>query len=154
MMNIDIEPMPALRLGTVRHVGAYSEISEAFARLHAVVARADPSRAEGAMIAVYYDDPETTVPARLRSDAAITLPAGRPLPEGLGELCLRAGRYAHATHVGPYSELARAWSELEHEWLPSSGEHVGPGQRYEIYRNTPETTEQEALRTDLYLPLT
>jgi AraC family transcriptional regulator len=39
------------------------------------------------------------------------------------------------------------------EWLPRSGERVGAGPSYEVYRNNPGNAPPEALRTDLFLPL-
>ena len=39
------------------------------------------------------------------------------------------------------------------DWLPRSGRRVGSGRSYEVYRNNPQDTAQEDLRTDLYLPL-
>ena len=39
-MNVEIKHMPALRVATVRHVGPYSRISEAFGRLGDIAGRA------------------------------------------------------------------------------------------------------------------
>lgn len=40
------------------------------------------------MIGVYHDEPETTSPNELHSDAAISVPQGVPLPDGRTELTL------------------------------------------------------------------
>ncbi len=153
-MNVAIEKMPELRVGAVRHIGPYMQINEAFATLHAVVQKAGvASTPDVALLGIYYDDPETTPASELRSDAGLTLPSGTPLPEGLEERMLPAGRYARTTHVGPYEQLGDVWSRLMGEWLPASGERVRNTPSYEIYRNTPETAPSEKLRTDLYIPL-
>jgi AraC family transcriptional regulator len=39
------------------------------------------------------------------------------------------------------------------EWLPQSGERVGNGVPFEVYRNDPAQVPAEQLRTDLFLPL-
>lgn len=39
------------------------------------------------------------------------------------------------------------------EWLPQSGRRVGAGVSFEIYRNTPMDTPEDALITELYVPL-
>jgi AraC family transcriptional regulator len=152
-MNVMIEDMPELRVATVHHVGPYNRISEAFERLHEIALRGGLHR-EGAMaLAIYYDDPETTPAEQLQSDAGVTVQRGVALPDGVGEKTLPAGKYARTTHLGPYSTLGDTWAHFMGEWLPSSGERVGSGSTYEVYRNTPANAAPEDLRTDLYLPL-
>jgi AraC family transcriptional regulator len=153
-MNVTIEDMPERRVATVHHVGPYSRISEAFGRLGAIVGPAGLLRfPEAAMMAIYYDDPETTPPEQLQSDAGIAVPEGVPLPAGIAEKRLPAGRYARTTHVGPYTQLGDAWTRLMGEWLPKSGHRVGTASSYEVYRNTPMDVAPHELRTDLYLPI-
>jgi AraC family transcriptional regulator len=153
-MNITIENMPELRVATVHHVGPYQRISEAFQRLGDVAGPGGLMRSgDAAMLAIYYDDPETTPVDKLQSDAGVTVPEGVTLPQGLVEKRLPAGRYAKTTHVGPYTRLADTWSRLMGEWLPKSGHRVGDGSSYEVYRNTPENAAPNELRTDLYLPI-
>ena len=153
-MNVTIENMPERRVATVHHVGPYNRISDAFQRLGAIAGPAGLLQLpDAAMLAIYYDDPETTPAAELQSDAGITVPNGVSLPEGLVEKRLPAGRYARATHLGPYTKLGDAWSRLMGEWLPRSGNRVGDGSSYEVYRNTPMNAAPDELRTDLYLPL-
>lgn len=153
-MNVTIENMPALRVAAVHHVGPYERISEAFQRLGTITGRAGLRRfPETVMLAIYHDDPETTPPDQLQSDAGLTVPEGVALPEGLTEKRLPAGRYARTTHVGPYTQLGDAWSRFMGQWLPQSGHRVGAGSSYEVYRNDPTNTPPDELRTDLYLPL-
>lgn len=154
-MDVAIKEMPAFRLGAVRHIGSYQQISEAFQRLDTIVASADLApNAQTAMLAVYYDDPESTPAEQLRSDAALSLPDDVELPAGLSEVRLQAGTYAMTTHVGPYQGLGDTWARLMGEWLPKSGYRVADGAlSYERYRNTPQTAAPHELRTELYLPL-
>ena len=153
-MNVTIENMPELRVATVHHVGPYQRISEAFQRLGALAGQGGLlGSPEMAMLAIYYDDPETTPADQLQSDAAVTVPEGVPLPQGLVEKRLPAGRYAKTTHVGPYTRLADTWSRFMGEWLPKSGHRVGEGSSFEVYRNTPENAAPSDLLTDLYLPI-
>jgi AraC family transcriptional regulator len=152
-MNVTIEDMPELRVATVHHLGPYNRIFAAFGRLHEIAVRAGLHR-EGAMaLAIYHDDPETTPAEQLQSDAGITVPRGSPLPGGVGETTLPAGKYARTTHLGPYSTLGDTWARFMGEWLPSSGKRVGSGSSYEVYRNNPSNAAPEELRTDLYLPI-
>jgi len=153
-MNVEIKEMPELRVATVRHIGPYPRISEAFGKLGAIAGPAGLyAYPEAAMIAVYYDDPDTTLPEELRSDAGISVPERQALPDGLGEARIRAGRYACMTHRGSYKKLGDAWSRLMGEWLPRSGERVGEGVSFEVYRNHPGNAEEAELKTELFVPL-
>jgi AraC family transcriptional regulator len=152
-MNVAIKEMPELRVATVRHIGPYNQIPKAFERLGAVAGPAGLIRQYGTMIAIYHDDPETTPLDRLRSDAALIVAEGARLPEGLVEQHIPAGRYAMTVYVGPYEQLGDMWARLLGEWVPASGNRIGDGVSYEIYRNTPADTPKQELRTELYVPL-
>jgi AraC family transcriptional regulator len=155
IMEVTIETMPELRVATVHHVGPYARISEAFQRLGDLVGPAGLLQLGEApmMIAIYYDDPEITPADQLRADAGIAVPEGVRLPQGLEEKRLPKGRYAKTTHVGPYAQLGDTWVRFMGEWLPKSGNRVGEGSSYEVYRNTPNNAAPGELRTDLYLPI-
>ena len=153
-MDVTIETLPARRLATVRHLGPYSEIAEAFHRLGTIAAeRGLYAHVDARMLALYHDDPESTPPAELRSDAALVVRDGVELPAGLCEVTLPAGRYARASHRGAYSGLGDAWARLMGAWLPRSGFRVGAGLSYEVYVTDPRTTATEELVTDLCVPL-
>jgi len=153
-MDVQIKTMPEQRVGTVRHVGPYSEIGEAFGRLGDIAGKAGLfSRPEAAMIALYYDDPQSTPPDQLRSDAGVVVAPDVALPEGLGEQRIAAGDYASTTHVGPYEQLGDTWARFMGEWLPASGRRIGDGVSYEVYHNTPMDTPKEQLRTEIRIPL-
>lgn len=152
-MNAEITNRPELRAAALRHVGPYNTISEAFGRLGELAGRAGLFGPDAAMIAVYHDDPETTPADKLRSDAALTISPTAKVPDGLTEIRIPAGRYARATHKGPYAGLGDAWAKLMGEWLPKSGERLGDGVSYELYRNNPGNAQPNELLTDLYIPL-
>jgi len=153
-MEVEIKQMPELRVGTVHHAGPYNQIPEAFGRLNAIAQRAGLFRhPDAAMIAIYYDDPETTPQDQLRSDAAVTLPKDASLPEGLDDQRIEGGRYARTEHVGPYEKLGDTWARFLGEWLPASGNRIGTGSMYEIYRNDPTKVPPSELRTELYISL-
>ncbi len=141
-------------MGSIRHIGPYNQIPQAFERLGAIAGPAglffDP---QAAMLAIYYDDPETTPQDRLRSDAAISVSEHTALPPELAEQRIVAGTYARTVHRGPYDTLGDTWARFMGEWLPASGRRVGPGVSYEIYRNNPTNTPKEQLVTELYVPV-
>lgn len=153
-MKVEIKELREKRLAAVSHLGPYNQISEAFARLGAIVNdRRELFGPETEMLAVYHDDPETTPAAELRSEAGLVVPARVALPKGLVERHLPAGRYACTTHVGPYDRLGDVWARFMGEWLPRSGHRAADGPSFEIYRNTPENAAPNELETDLYMRL-
>jgi AraC family transcriptional regulator len=152
-MDVEIKQFPEMRAAAVRHVGPYNQVSQAFQRLSAVAGPAGLFQRPGAlMIAIYHDDPGTTPPEQLRSDAAVTLADGMPIPAGLTEQRIKGGRYACTFHVGPYEQLGDAWMRFFGEWLPASG-HRAAGTSYEVYLNTPADTPKEQLRTEMRLAI-
>jgi AraC family transcriptional regulator len=152
-MNVEIKALPALRVATLRHVGPYNRISEAFGRLGEIAGRAGLFQSKPTMLALYHDDPEVTPEPELRSDAAVVVAENALIPSGLSEQRIPAGRYAVTTHHGPYEQLGDAWSRFMGQWLPASGERLGPGISYEIYVNNPMEAPKDQLVTDLYIPL-
>ena len=151
-MNVEIARQPEHRVGTVRHIGPYIQISEAFARLGDLAAPLF-ERPGAMMVALFHDDPDTTPADQLRSDAGVVVGEGVPLPDGLTEQKIPAGEYASTIHVGPYEQLGDTWARFMGEWLPASGRRMGPGVSYEIYHNTPMDTPKDQLRTEIRIPL-
>jgi AraC family transcriptional regulator len=153
IMNVEKKQLPAMRVATLRHIGPYNRISEAFGRLGELAGRAGLFNGKPIMLALYHDDPETTPEAELRSDAAVVISEDAKIPAGLAEQRIPAGRYACTTHIGPYEQLGDAWSRFMGRWLPESGERMGEGVSFEIYVNNPMDVPKDQLRTELYLPL-
>lgn len=149
-MDVVIKTQPELRVAGIRHIGPYHEIGREFDRLGYIGGAPPPG---ALMIAIFHDDPETTPADRLRSDAAMTLPAGARAPNGLIEQRIPAGRYASYVHKGPYEELLSTWARLKKEWLPANG-HRASSPSYEIYLNNPASTAKSDLLTEIRLRIT
>jgi AraC family transcriptional regulator len=148
-MDVTLVSQPELRVAGIRHIGPYDQIGREFGRLGGLLKGPPPAGAR--MIAVFHDDPAKTAADRLRSDAALILPAGAPTPDGLIEQRLPAGKYARATHNGSYQGLPGAWGTVR-EWAVKNG-HTPANPDYEIYLNTPMDTQEPDLRTEIYLRL-
>ncbi|HEX4916006.1 MAG TPA: GyrI-like domain-containing protein [Vicinamibacterales bacterium] len=150
-MDVTIKQQPELRVGTVRHIGPYARIGQAFERLGALMSAA--RRPPGALLlALYYDDPLATPEDRLRSDAAMSFPAGFDVPAGLIERRVAAGKYASAIHIGSYEQLGKAWTSLR-ETLTARGWTPTGGVSYEVYLNDPMSVPAGHQRTELFAPI-
>jgi AraC family transcriptional regulator len=152
-MNVEIKPLPELRLAALRHIGPYNRISEACARLGEIAGAAGIIAPSTVLLAIFHDDPETTPAAELRSDAAISVAPEATIPAELAERRIPSGRYAVSVHVGPYEQLGDVWLRFLGDWLPRSGERMTDGVSFEIYRNTPADVSSAELCTELYIPL-
>lgn len=153
VMQVNIVTLGAQRVAALRHHGPYIQIGQTFARLNALCGQARLFGPQSAMVALFYDDPETTPEAELQSDAGIVVSDSAAIPPSLSEVVLPAGKYAVTIHAGPYNTLGDSWARLMGQWLPQSGLQMGDGTPFEKYLNTPADTPQNDLRTELYLPL-
>lgn len=148
------ENVPARRMVAMRHTGPYWQIGPAFERLTRWLCD-QGVRQEGPGAAIYYDDPETTPEAALRSDACAPVSADFATDDpNVRLLDLPGGRYAVYTHIGHYSGLGTAWGRLMGEWLPASGHAIDDTRPcFEIYLNDCTKVPAEELCTELYEPI-
>lgn len=150
-MEVMITQQPELRVGTVRHIGPYVRIGQAFEQLGKVMTGVRrPPHAQ--LLALYYDDPQTTAAEQLRSDAAMSFPSGIDVPAGLIERRVAAGKYATAIHVGSYEHLGKAWLQLRQEMAARGLQPTG-GVSYEIYLNDPMSVPAGQQQTQLLAPI-
>ena len=152
-MHVEIRELPAQRLATVEHRGPYNRINEAFARLGQIAGPAGLFGPQAAMIALYFDDPESTPASELRAEAALSVPADKVLPPTVGENLLPAGQYACTMHEGGYDRIGDTWARFMGQWLPQSGHRLADSPSFERYLNTPMDVPVDQLRTELYIPL-
>ena len=152
-MNVEIEIKPAQRVFALTHLGPYYLIGQTFGRLEAIAGRAGLlARSSVQRVAIYYGDASGKPASELRSEAGIVVDEDATPPPELHEVVLLAGKYARATHVGPYQGLGAAWSELTGTWFSASGHKAGQGLSHELYRKADHAKPAE-LETDLYLSI-
>lgn len=151
-MDLTQVNLEAMRLLCFRHIGPYHEIGPVFGRLEAW-ARANNVSFEGS-IGRYHDDPDTTPPQDLRSDACIIVAAAynAPAEEGAPEIGeIPAQTYVKATHTGSYEGLGDAWAAF---CRAIAAEGYSPmGVPFEWYVDDCAVVPVEQVRTDLYMPI-
>ena len=145
---VSLEPR---RYAYLRHLGPYPEIGGTFGKMAAIAGRAGLTAQPGALfVAVYHDDPGTTPPERLTSDAGISIAEGTGVPEGLQEGLIAAGRYAKGVHRGSYEKMGDSWMAL-YAALHESGAKMRGVSPFEIYVSDMDTTPVSELVTELYV---
>ncbi len=145
------EEAPRVIAGVV-HEGAYNKIGAAFEAFFALCQSNNLWPRLGNPIGIYFDNPEATPEADLRSMAGAELRLDA-VPEGLEGYKIAGGRYAVLTLRGPYTLISEGYDALFGRWLPESGEMPGDAPCFEIYLNSPMNTKPEDLLTEICLPL-
>jgi AraC family transcriptional regulator len=152
-MQVQIKTCSAKRVAYVRHVGPYGACGEAWDRLLPPLGQAGWLGGDTQFIGLCHDDPEITAPDQLRYDACVTVPdAFQPCGE-IGVQVVPGGEYAITTHFGPYDRLGKTYARLLGEWLPRSGRELAPASCFEVYLNSPDSTDPKELITDIFVPL-
>ncbi len=156
-MEIHIAERAPTWIASVRHVGPYDQVGEAWKTLmkwgwsKMMFGRAET-------FGLCFDDPDVTPAERIRYEACMAVKAGT---KPKGEVAVRelpGGTYAVAEHVGPYDTLGRTYAGL------CAAVAAGPvdGMRWslgdppsvEVYLNDPRKTPPEDLRTEVWMPVT
>jgi AraC family transcriptional regulator len=152
-MEVRIERIAAARIAFLRHVGPYNEVGSAWAKLMSWIGMRGLFGPHTRAIGIAHDDPDITVPTRLRYDAAVTI-VGNLKPEGeIGVSDFAGGEYAITRHRGPYNRISATFARLCGEWLAESGRELESAPALEIYLNNPQMAKPEDLLTDACLPL-
>ncbi len=154
--EVTIRALPQQHGFAVAHTGSYMKVDEAFMRLSAWVAQHGLIGPGAKIIGIFYDDPDATPEAQLRSKACF-IPAddapGIDATPPVERITVPGGDYAVLLHTGPYSDLKSAYRWLYGEWLPGSGRAAADAPPFEVYLNTPHDTAPQDLRTEIHLPL-
>ncbi len=155
-MKVRIEDIKAHPIAYIRHIGPYQEVGDTYRQLFGW------ARTNGAMEPmphVYgfsWDDPKIVPASKLRFDAAISLPKDwqKKSDKSVVISNFPGGLWAITRHQGSHSEVGPVFHELMGRWIPTSG-YLPDNQRpcLEIYLNTPLTTAEPDLLTEICIPV-
>ncbi|WP_127076094.1 AraC family transcriptional regulator [Rhodomicrobium lacus] len=153
MYEVTIKTIKLMHLVGLAHRGPYPEIGATFTQLGVLGgSRGLFARMKGS-VALYYDDPDVVPAEKLRSLAAIWVDTPECVEPPLEAAIIEGGDYAMLRHVGPYSDLHKAYGWLYRTGLPSLGRPVSDAPCFEDYVNDPKKTPPAELITDIYVPL-
>ncbi|WP_321519259.1 AraC family transcriptional regulator [uncultured Bacteroides sp.] len=150
--GIELETKKAIY---IRLNGAYSELDfcGAWTRLWAYVKEQRLFSAGIEHISIYHDDPKVTTSEKLRTDVCLVLPKPAEPKGEIGVKEIAGGKYAVFSYQGPYTNLGIVYDTIFAQWLPASGYELRNAPLFEKYLNDPSRTEEEKLKTDIYIPL-
>ena len=150
MTNIQTIEMEPKRAVCMSHRGPYYMIGATFGKFAQWAEQSGVNHGDG--IALYYDDPGTTAPDELRSDAGAFVSADFSTDEtSVPVVDIPGGKYAVYTYVGPYDGITDAWQEFMAKWFPGSGLEMAEGVPVEVYKSDMSVTAPQDLVTELYL---
>ncbi len=145
---------PVRRVVALRHHGAYEACFSTWDRLmHWAQSRRITERGTPDF-GLCFDDPDVTEDERIRYDVCVAAPTGPgasigTLPEGMFETTIPGGRYAVATHHGPYETINDTYVALLGRWLPRRGVELHNEPVLEIYRVGPDLAPAAELVTEI-----
>src|SRR5262245_52937928 len=94
-----VRKKPSIRVAAIAHRGDYKQIATTFEQLAVIAAGMNLFSPATRSFGVYFDDPSTTPPDALRSDACLTVAEGWSPRDRLELREIRGGRYAVTLHV-------------------------------------------------------
>lgn len=152
--HVEIVTAPAITVAVTRfHVRSAelpsiaARIGQAFATVAAALGRTDVAP-NGPAIAAYAPEADGFEVA-----AGFRVPPTFTAPPGLVRLDLGHVEAAHTTHIGAYSELSSAYTDLQVQ-ASAAGRTLDPtAPMWEEYWSEPGTPDDET-RTEIYWPLT
>jgi AraC family transcriptional regulator len=150
---VEIKTEPPQTVVFLRHVGPYNQVGVTWSKLAMWAGMRGLLGPASRFIGISWDDPEITLPEKLRYDAAITL-ASPMQPEGeFGVTELAGGDYATILHRGPYENLSASYRLIFGAWLPASGRELRDVPCFEVYLNSPQNARPEELLTLIHVPI-
>jgi AraC family transcriptional regulator len=151
-MTVHVEHVPALRLLSVRRIGAYAiSAPSAFAALVAIASKNGLLENRTQFVALSHGNPESCDESDLRYDACFSS-EGDPVDE-LEPIEHPGGRYAVYRHTGPYDFIEHVFDRLFDAVVLSGKFELRDAPCMEIYRNDPITTAPAELVADVCLPV-
>jgi len=157
-LDVEVREFPAMELACIHHTGPYQGDQELFGRLFGTLMQWAGTQGclnspDLKILSLYYDDPETTEPARQRMSVAITVPENIPGEGQIERMQLPAGTYAVARVEVLPDQYGEAWQSLVGEWLPASGHHTENRPSMEVYLNDPKQHPEGKHIVEMCLPV-
>ena len=163
-MQIRFEKIAPRLVAAVRHTGPYDQCCLAWEILCGELAKYGLVSATSLVYGVSYDNPDVTPPEKCRMDVCVGL---APNMDENSEILVPLRRnekiffryigsqqeYAVMRVQGSYSLLHPAYRSLFGMWFPQSGREPFNDPGFEVYVNSPYSTPEKELLTEICIPL-
>jgi AraC family transcriptional regulator len=150
-MKTEIIEQPSVTAWAFRHTGPLHEVGKTYAPLWQwQIANGIAGETREAMGVCYGDDEAED---GMRYYAGVLWDKPIPAPGDAKRLEIAGGKYVCHRLVGSHDGIPVAFKKLYGEWFPDSGYEPDDRPALEIYRNNPFDTPENALITDVMIPL-
>lgn len=152
-MDAQVKQMPDFHVAYVRQNGAYGAetCQKAFGELMQWAGTQEPSTL-GAVLAVYWDNPEATPPDQCRTDACIGVPPGTVVEAPVALQTVGGGPHLVCHFEIPTEGFAQAWQEADGH-LQASPYECDQKPWYELYHNDASTHPEGKWLVDICIPI-
>ena len=150
-LDVEVKTVQSFAYCCIHQVGPFTEIENVINQIYPVMQSQNISPG-GAMIGVYYSDPQTVAPEDMEWEIGFPCSAQvsplKPLEKKIWTFEL----VASAIHMGPYEKAGETYIKI-FEWIEANGyEMVGP--MLEKYLSMPSADADPAeLRAELWVPV-
>ncbi|AHG20735.1 hypothetical protein Z042_14810 [Chania multitudinisentens RB-25] len=163
-IDVQIRSFAPMWVATLRYTGPYDDCYPAWETLMAAMQTQGLLTVDTFACAVSHDNPDITPVDKCRMEVCLSLPPGMTANTLAVRNLLQDKRiylrvigsnsdYAVIEVNGPYSLLHPAYRSLYWQWLPQSGREPDDDPGFEVYYNSPQSTEPQDLRTGIFIPL-
>jgi len=149
--NVEIKTVQPFAYCCIHHIGPFTEIEDVINQIFPVMQSQHISPG-GAMIGVYYSDPQLVAPENMEWEIGFPCSAQASPLKPLEKKAWSFDQVASAIHTGPYEKTGETYIRI-FEWMEANGyEQVGPV--LEKYLNMPSPDiNPAALRTEIWIPV-
>jgi AraC family transcriptional regulator len=131
-------------------IADYTKMGEGFDKLGGWAGPKGLFDADTRFIGMYSGD--LSNPEKMLCDVALSIKGTVEPPAGARVESLE-GKYAMLAHFGPYEKLPETWSKLMKNIQESKEYKIASKPCFEFYLNDPSKVKQDALITEIYIPI-
>jgi AraC family transcriptional regulator len=149
--DIEIKTVQSFAYCCIHHVGPFSEIENVINQLFPVMSSQNipPS---GAMIGVYYSNPQVVAPENMEWEVGFPCSAQVSPLKPLEKKVWSYDLVASAIHTGPYEKTGETYLKI-FEWMEANGyEQAGPVLEKYLSMPSPDT-DPATLRAEIWIPV-
>jgi len=149
--NIEVKTVQSFAYCCISHVGPFTEIENVINQLFPVMQSQNISPG-GAMLGVYYSDPQEVAPESMEWEIGFPCSAQVSPLKPLEKKIWAFEKVASAMHIGPYEKTGETYIKI-FEWMDANGyEKAGP--TLDKYLSMPgPDSDPETLRTEIWIPV-
>jgi AraC family transcriptional regulator len=154
-LSVKVQMVPEQPVIYVANLEGYSlpKICAAWDRLYHWANARNLITPDTKMIGIGFDDPLITSSERCRYYACLTVSHKINTGPRVGYLELAGGAYAVGRFSCPAEQIWKTYQAMYGDWLSGSGCQLADRPTYELYLQTPETSEDGNFLMEIYLPV-